>query len=228
MRAAFMRNMYPDTIYASYASSAPVQASIDQSFYFDPVFRGMNAKGFGNCTQDIHAAVRYMDGIMDSDDAAAAAKLKVQFLGRGAESNSHATFADALTTVFSLWQSYGVEGGALGLRRLCDWIERDPVTNATAPAQGFAASKGANWTVARWASYPSFAPGVNQYLETNCSGKANVTGSCDLNRRFTDPASIAWTWQYCTQWGELRCPSFTDLIISTPPISTNQCRTKLY
>lgn len=201
MRAAFMRNMYPDTIYASYASSAPVQASIDQSFYFEPVFRGLVAKGFGNCTQDLRAAVRHMDAVMDSDEAGAAARLKVQFLGRGAEKNSHATFADALATVFALWQSYGVEGGALGLRRLCDWIETDPETNATAPAEGFAVSKGAPFAVARWASYPWFAPGVNQYLETNCSGKTNVAGTCDLDRRFTDPASIAWTWQYCTQWG---------------------------
>jgi len=200
MRAAFMRNRYPDTIYASYASSAPVQASIDQSFYFEPVFRGLVAKGFGNCTQDLRAAIRYMDTVMDGD-ASAAAQLKVQFLGLGAEKNSHATFADALATVFSLWQSYGVEGGALGLRRLCDWIETDPETNATAPADGFAASRGAHFTVARWASYPSFAPGVNQYLETNCSGRVNVTATCDLDRRFTDPASISWAWQYCTQWG---------------------------
>ncbi|KAH9862748.1 hypothetical protein J1614_010841 [Plenodomus biglobosus] len=196
MRAAFMRNMYPDTIYAGFASSAPVQASVDQSFYFDPVWRGLNAKGFGNCSRDIQSAVRYMDRIMDRD-AGAAATLKEQFLGLGAAKNSHATFADALTTIFYLWQSYGVEGGTLGLRRFCNWIETDPKTNATAPAEGFAVSKGANFTVGRWAAYPYFADGVNMYLDTNCSGKANVTGDCDLNRRFTDPASISWTWQYC-------------------------------
>ncbi|KAI8932281.1 hypothetical protein NX059_010478 [Plenodomus lindquistii] len=200
MRAAFMRNMYPNTIHASYASSAPVQASVDQSFYFDPVFRGMNAKGFGNCTRDIQSAVRYMDTIMDTS-ASGAAALKEQFLGLGAANNSHATFADALTTIFYLWQSYGVEGGALGLRRFCDWIETDPGTNGTAPEEGWAKSKGANFTVGRWASYPYFTAGVNSYMETSCSGKKNVTGDCDLNRRFTDPASIAWTWQYCTQWG---------------------------
>jgi len=200
MRAAFMRNLYPDTIHASWASSAPVEASVDQSFYFSPIWRGMHAKGFGNCSEDIHAAVNYMDHIMDTDSRATA-KLKEQFLGLGAANNSNPTFADALTTPFYLWQSYGMEGGSLGLRQFCDYLEKDPKTNTTAPAEGWSKSKGAKWTVDRWASYPVFANNTNEFLETECSGKLNVTGNCDLNQRFTDPASIAWTWQYCTQWG---------------------------
>lgn len=201
MRAAFMRDKYPDTIYASWASSAPVQASIDQSFYFDPIWRGLQSKGFGNCSRDIQAAVRYMDKIMDTDRAGAA-KLKVQFLGLGGANNSHATFADALTTIFATWQSYGVEGAQMGLRRFCDWIETDPETQKLAPSEGWAKSKGAAFPVARWASYPWFVSNTNTYLETKCSGKSNVTGDCDLNRKFTDPAMISWTWQYCTQWGK--------------------------
>jgi hypothetical protein len=216
MRAAFMRNMYPDTIYASWASSAPVQASVDQSFYFDPVWRGMNAKGFGNCTKDIQAAVRYMDKVMDTDQRGAT-KLKQQFLGLGAEKNSHATFADALSTIFYVWQSYGIEGGASGLRRFCDYIETDPGTKALAPKEGWAKGKGAKWTVDRWASYAPFVPNVNSYLETECSGKMNVTGNCDLDRRFTDPAMISWTWQYCSQWGmssfPLPYPSFSRTFV---------------
>ncbi|KAF1943831.1 hypothetical protein EJ02DRAFT_421030 [Clathrospora elynae] len=200
MRAAFVRNKYPDTIYASYAASAPVQASVDQSFYFDPVWRGMIAKGFGNCSQDIQAAVRYMDKIMDTDQRGAA-KLKEQFLGLGAANNSHATFADALSSIFNTWQSYGIEGGSMGLRRFCDWIETDPESKALAPKEGWAKSKGASFTVGRWATWPLFAGNVNSYLDTNCSGKQNVTGDCDLDRRSEDPASISWTWQYCTQWG---------------------------
>jgi hypothetical protein len=201
MRAAFMRDKYPDTIYASFASSAPVQASVDQSFYFDPIWRGLNKYGFGNCSRDIQAAVRYMDKVMDTDRSGAA-KLKNQFLGLGASNNSHATFADALTTIFATWQSYGVEGGTMGLRRFCDWIETDPDTQKFAPAEGWARSKGAKFSVDRWADYPWFTSNVNMYLETTCSGRDNIAGVCDLNRKFTDPSMIAWTWQYCTQWGE--------------------------
>ena len=200
MRAAFVRDKYPDTIYAGYASSAPVEASVDQSFYFEPVYRGMNRYGFGNCTQDIKAAIKYIDHTFDTDRSASA-KLKEQFLGKGAASNSHATFADALTTIFYLWQSYGVDGGSGSLRNFCDYIETDPKTNKTAPAEGWAKSKGAKAVVDRWATWKTFTPLVNSYLETECSGKQNVTGTCDLNKRFTDPSSISWTWQYCTQWG---------------------------
>lgn len=218
MRAAFMRNMYPDTIYASYASSAPVQASVDQSFYFEPVWRGMNKYGFGNCSRDIQAATQYIDGVFDSGDKAAADQLKILFLGKGAEKNSHATFADALTTVFATWQSYGVEGGNTGLRKLCDWIETG--TNSTNPNSTQSVNhKKIPQAVQRWASYPYFAPNVNLYLETNCSGKADVVGNCDLNRKFTDPAMISWTWQYCTQWGKF---TFRSLFSRLPSPSLNQ------
>ncbi|KAF2808422.1 peptidase S28 [Mytilinidion resinicola] len=202
MRAAFVRKFYPETIYASYASSAPVEARNDMSVYFEPVWRGMNAYGWGNCTQDIKAAINYMDNVMEKPSASAA--LKEKFLGLGAGNNSNPTFADALSTPFYLWQSYGVEGGTTGLRSFCDWIESDPTTNATAPAAGWAASKGANYTVARWASFPPFVEMVNSYMTTNCSGSATEEGDCNLDLRFTDPASISWTWQYCTQWGFLQ------------------------
>lgn len=201
MRAAFMREFYPDTITASFASSAPVEAKVDMSVYFEPVYRGMNAYGFGNCTADIHAAILYMDKLMESP--AAAATLKEQFLGRGAANNSNPTFADALTTIFYQWQGYGVEGGSLGLRAFCDYIETDPATNATAPAEGWAASKGANYTIARWASFPYFYQEVNSYMTTDCEGpfvtnKTAAPTDCNLDLRFEDPASISWTWQYCT------------------------------
>jgi hypothetical protein len=216
MRAAFMRNMYPDTIYASYASSAPVQASVDQSFYFDPIWRGLNKYGFGNCSRDIQAAVRYIDFVFDTNQKGAA-DLKIKFLGKGAEKNSHATFADALTTIFATWQSYGLEGGSSGLRRFCDWIETDTdgLKPALAGKEGWADKKGGKWVAERWATYPWFTSNTNSYLETDCSGKANISGNCDLNRRFTDPAMISWTWQYCTQWGKFLLSTIPNTISRT-------------
>jgi hypothetical protein len=90
------------------------------------------------------------------------------------------------------------------LRRFCDWIETDTdgLKPALAGSEGFAGKKGGKWVAERWATYPWFTSNTNSYLETECSGKANISGNCDLNRRFTDPAMISWTWQYCTQWGE--------------------------
>jgi hypothetical protein len=204
MRAAFMRKRYPETIFAAWASSAPVQAKIDQSVYYEPMWRGLHKYGFGNCTRDIQAAVRYMDHIMDGKNTSTSDALKVMFLGLGAEKNSHAAFADALTTIFATWMSYGVEGSVQGLRRFCDWIETDTdgLKPVIASADGWSRTKGPQWVTQRWASYPWFASNVNQYLDTSCSGRDNIAGSCDLNQKFAEPNMISWTWQYCTQWGE--------------------------
>jgi hypothetical protein len=207
MRAAFMRQHYPDTIFAAYASSAPVQAAVDQSSYYEPMWFGLNRYGFGNCSKDIQAAVRWVDGVLDTN-ATKAEEVKTMFLGKGAESNSHATFADALTTIFAAWMSYGVEGGVLGLRRFCDWIETDTdgMLPVVAGKDGWSKTKGAEWVASRWASYPWFVGNVNQYLETECSGRDDVVGECDLDKRFSEPNVIAWTWQYCNEWGESILP----------------------
>ncbi|KAF2434744.1 hypothetical protein EJ08DRAFT_428848 [Tothia fuscella] len=210
MRAAFMRRYYPGTIYASWASSAPVQAAVDMSFYFEPIWRGMRSQGWTNCTNDIHTAVNAMDKIME--DPQESYKLKVQFLGRGAGNNTNAGFADALSTIFFLWQSYGVDGGSQGLRSFCNWISRDVATNSSSPAQGWAPTKGVNHTISRWASWPAFPATVNENLYTHCEGpnpRRNASQpykepNCNLEERFTEPASISWTWQYCTQWGFLQ------------------------
>lgn len=200
MRAAFMRDKYPDTIFAAFASSAPTEAKIDMSSYFDPIWRGMDRYGFGNCSRDITAAIKLIDKTLDKGKDSAA-KLKEHFLGLGGANVSNAGFADSLITPMNLWQSYGVDGGYYALRLFCDWIETDPVTKKLAGGDGWAKSKGANFTLNRWASYPTFIEGVNYFLDTDCSGNRERVGNCNLDKKFTDPTMIAWTWQYCTQWG---------------------------
>jgi hypothetical protein len=203
MRAAFMRQYYPGTIFASYASSAPVQAAVDMSFYFEPVWKGMRALGWTNCTEDIKAAVLAMDVIME--DKAASFKLKEKFLGPGAGNNTNEGFADALSTIFFLWQSYGVDGGREGLRMFCDHLSWDPATNKTSDAKGWAAVKGPEFSIDRWSTWPSFAAAVNENLFTHCQGpvkpkNATMAVNCNLQERFPDPSAISWTWQYCSQW----------------------------
>lgn len=107
-RAALVRKKYPETIFASFSSSAPVQAQIDMSAYFDQIYRGLNALGFKNCTNDIVAAIKYIDDQLSKADTAAA--IKKQYLGVGAENNSNEGFADVLGFIYYSWQSYEVEG----------------------------------------------------------------------------------------------------------------------
>ncbi|KAJ6783012.1 hypothetical protein PWT90_09191 [Aphanocladium album] len=61
-RAAWMRAKYPEIIYASWASSAPVQFEFDGSPYYDPVMRSMAT----NCTNGIRSAIKYMDKAFSS------------------------------------------------------------------------------------------------------------------------------------------------------------------
>lgn len=214
IRAALMRDRYPDTIFASYASSAPVQAQVDMSVYFEPIHRGMRAYGFSNCTADVHLAVTFMDTLLAHP--ASAAKLKTQFLGRNAAKNSNGDFAAALAAIWSDWQNDGVEGN---IRGFCDWIEtaRDanPHTNHTtvetvAGAAGWGPSRGAAFVVSQWASWTPFATLVG----SDCEGPVSNTTTddddddeeptCDLSAPWEDADTIAWMWQYCTQWGFLQ------------------------
>jgi hypothetical protein len=108
VRAAFARQKYPDTIFAAFSSSAPVQARVDMSVYFDVVYRGLVALGFGNCTNDIVAAVRYIDTQLAN--ATTAAAIKKLYLGVGADENSNQGFADALTLIHYGYQLREVDG----------------------------------------------------------------------------------------------------------------------
>ncbi|KAL5417670.1 hypothetical protein PMIN04_007629 [Paraphaeosphaeria minitans] len=200
MRTAFMRDQYPNTIFAGFASSAPTEAKVDMSVYFEPIARGMERYGAGNCSKDIHAAIGYIDKELGKGGKTAT-NLKQQFLGGGAEKNSHATFADALSTIFWLWQSYGMDGSPWSLGEFCNYLETDPVSAKVAGKEGWAKSRGAKFVVDRWASWPKFAAVVSDSMDTVCSGDKNKTAECNLDLVFQDPSSVSWTWQYCTQWG---------------------------
>ncbi|KAF2666432.1 hypothetical protein BT63DRAFT_428200 [Microthyrium microscopicum] len=194
------------------------------SFYFEPVWQGMNAGGYGNCTKDVHAAVLEMDNIMADADKAKA--LKLRFLGAGADTNSNAGFADALSVLFYQWQSYGVDGGTGAVRDFCDWISTDRQSGTTAPAEGWAASKGVDFVLKQWVTWPNWATAVNMNLGSNCKGpaegsKANRTlmahsplkmevDGCDLETASSDPDAISWTYQYCTQWGFFQYSNIGD------------------
>ena len=107
-RAALVREKYPETIFASLSSSAPIHAQIDMSVYWEQVYRGLNGMGFGNCTKDIVAAIKYIDDQLSREKAAAA--MKKQYLGVGADNNTNEGFAVALKTIYSVWKDTLVEG----------------------------------------------------------------------------------------------------------------------
>jgi Serine carboxypeptidase S28 len=59
-RAAMIRERNPETWFASWASSAPVEAHVDMSVYYNPLEQSMTR----NCSADMHAAIDYADGVL--------------------------------------------------------------------------------------------------------------------------------------------------------------------
>jgi hypothetical protein len=211
MRAAWLRQEYPETIFASWASSAPVQATVDMSFYNDAIWDGLNAYGFGNCTKDIQAVVRYVDKELDNKDPNVSNQLKRDFLGEAGAELSHSDFAAALQAVLSPWQSRGAKSGDHGLGSFCDHISLDPTTNQVSDAQGWAAKLGPRFSAQRWVSSPEFREIVRRTM-----GYSNVDGTTNsgvqnsiltTRRQFDDTTAprtndqVSWAWQFCTEFG---------------------------
>ncbi|CAG7921513.1 unnamed protein product [Penicillium olsonii] len=207
MRSAFTRNEYPETIFAAFASSAPVEARLDMSVYFDQVYDGMVANGYLNCTRDIKAALEYIDERLSNPITAAT--IKQQFFGKGAEVNSNGDFTAALSGIYGIFQSYGLDGGILGLGAFCEHMETDLDTGAPAPAGGLAELRGNKYAADRYASWPVFVQYTNMNYNTNCNRtEISKPLMCDLGQGPVDPDSISWTWQYCTEWGYFQSNNF--------------------
>ncbi|OJJ95915.1 hypothetical protein ASPACDRAFT_1875474 [Aspergillus aculeatus ATCC 16872] len=200
IRAALTRQEYPDTIFAAWSSSAPVQAQVNMTEYFDQVYRGMVASGWANCTKDIRAGLEYIDEQLSSNQTAGS--IKQLFLGSEAEKNSNGDFTAALVAMYGSFQSYGMNGGTAGLGAFCEYLETDPNTNQTAGPDGLASIYGKQYVAERWAAWPVLTALVNQNMDTNCRGQnTSLPLECDLSKPYGDPSTISWTWQYCTEWG---------------------------
>ena len=209
VHGAVLRNRRPDIFYAAWASSAPVENVVDFSHYFDGVWTGLVAKGFGNCTQDIKAVMKHIDHVLDTGSPETKAKLKAQFLGLSGANNSDESFGESFSGMYSNYQSYGVEGDTMSLRGFCDQISTDPATGHFAPKEGWAATKGIEWTLSRWTSYEPFIDSVNQYFGSSCTGNS-TPADCTFNQKNDESGSITYVWQTCTQVGSFQPANVGD------------------
>lgn len=72
IRAVLARKRNPETWYASWASSAPVQAQIDMSVYYNVMQQAMPR----NCSTDVHAAVTFADIALEDETSVEAAQAR--------------------------------------------------------------------------------------------------------------------------------------------------------
>lgn len=210
VRAALSRRMYPETFYAAYASSAPVEARVNFTSYYDVVYRGMVNYGYGNCSRDLHEIVNYIDLQLSSRNDNATV-IKELFLGPGlgARNNSNGDLALALAFIYTSFQSHGMTkrestgAGPISLPALCDYLESDPRSQKPAPEKGLAPTWGPKYMTERLASWPPLLESINRDFKTNCRLlDSSLPPSCDLSQsRESDPMTIAWSWLLCSEWG---------------------------
>jgi hypothetical protein len=80
VRATALRTLAPASIFAAWASSAPLQAVVSMPSYYAAVARGLPA----NCTADIAAATAFMDGALGGTNGSFADEVKTAVLAAAA------------------------------------------------------------------------------------------------------------------------------------------------
>lgn len=96
--SAWIESVDPGTMWAYWASSAPVEAISDYWQYFYPVQEGMPK----NCSTDVNAVIEHMDNILTTGSEAEIADLKKMFMLENVTHNDD--FMAALENGPWLWQ----------------------------------------------------------------------------------------------------------------------------
>ena len=134
VRAALMRVRNPDVIYASWASSAPVESMADMGDYWLPLTRVLAA----NCSADISSAIQSMDEILTSGNETAAAIINTavylalhattpgnwsdQYIQQAYEAASNLSVLSQANQINS-WSGSWQDSALLQIDPFCDLIE---------------------------------------------------------------------------------------------------------
>src|SRR5205807_1904701 len=123
--AVWIRKLYPDVVFASYASSAPIQAKLD-FFEYDQIV----AKALPSCSQNVSDVyTKTIDPILTSGNDTAISELKKSF---GLEALDIGDFVRALTWPISIAVQYHLppspERPTDDLNSYCDAFYQTPAT----------------------------------------------------------------------------------------------------
>lgn len=198
---AWTARLYPDTLWAYYASSAAVQAVNNYWRYFLPVQKGMPK----NCSKDISVVIDYMDNILTTGSADEQHALKAKF---GMEDIVHNDdFMAALSKGPGLWLSvqFSYDGGFF---TFCDYIE--DAVNATVkdlPSESGVGLSKALEGYARWwkdVKLPDFCaksgyPEFNNTNSTLCFDTYNASSPLFTDTTLSNFGRRQWTWMSCNE-----------------------------
>ncbi|KAF8798510.1 peptidase S28 [Phlegmacium glaucopus] len=194
IRAALLRIRNPSTIFASWASSAPVQAQVDMASYHKAAERSLTR----NCSADWIQVTRYVDETLNGTNETAIVEMKFDLLkarlsGPGgnttgannltmavANQTSNADAAGILMDPLGFYQYYGFQASLLPF---CNILETQNFTQDPVEAgvfTEFGIEKG----------FQSFLTAISE-VDYNA-----------IPRSADDPVQDrSWMWQYCSEYG---------------------------
>ncbi|KDQ61976.1 hypothetical protein JAAARDRAFT_190681 [Jaapia argillacea MUCL 33604] len=194
IRGALLRIRNPLTIYAAWASSAPVQAQIDMSSYYKAAERSLTR----NCSADWVAVTKYIDDNLQMGSNETVTEMKYELLkARLSGPGGNTTGADGLTMEearnttdveaasilmdpLKFYQYYGFQASLLPF---CNILETYNYTQAPVEG-GLVASDGVE------VAFQSFLTGLAEIDYDSIPGNAD------------DPVQdLSWMWQYCSEYG---------------------------
>ncbi|KAL0954073.1 hypothetical protein HGRIS_005223 [Hohenbuehelia grisea] len=194
VRGAFMRIRNPSTIFAAWASSAPVHAQVDMASYYMAAERSLTR----NCSADWVAVTRYVDGVLTGQNQTLKDQVKLELMrARLSGPGGNTTAADLLTSIDAAQLSdvnaatilmdplnfYQYYGFAASLLPFCNVLETRNFT-ATPSNTGIVGISGVE------AAFKEF---LTALAEVDYD---SIPGSPD------DPVQDrSWMWQYCSEYG---------------------------
>ncbi|KAL9542452.1 hypothetical protein MBANPS3_008610 [Mucor bainieri] len=198
--AAWMKDKYSDIVFASVASSAPVQAQFDFYQYFDPIMRYAPQP----CINTIRNVISMVDSILFGKDAKQVTALKKLF---GAEDLYDDDFASLLSNPLAEYWQYGITPNKNNFETIICNTVFNSTTNTTAEQD-----------LLLFASFiksftkTTLCPGYDTLA--NCVGTHNET-DIQLQKQ-NDPSTVSWLWQTCLQFGyfQVAAPHGEPTIVS--------------
>ncbi|KAF9651937.1 peptidase S28 [Thelephora ganbajun] len=197
IRAAYLRIRNPETIYASWSSSAPVEAQIDMSSYWQAAERALPR----NCSNDWIAVTKYFDKVFTDGSDQEVHDLRVrivtaEFTGPGGNTTmleelgylrevdnfNVSKLAYYLMDPLGNFQNNGIPP----VLTFCDVME---TRNGTGPAYSKGLATRFNVTVA----LDAFLIGISE-TDPNTFAIASPPVTDDAD-------TLAWHYQYCTEFG---------------------------
>lgn len=203
VRGATMRVRNPETFFATWASSAPVQGAVDMWTYYAQVERGMAR----NCSADLTAVTRYVDGVLANGTADEVVTLKRELLsavmaspaGAGPVNVTDEDVADCdeVCVGYDLLlplDSYQYYGPGYRLAPFCDvWqtqnrtdvstTDNGGLAKAIAPASGLALEYDIR------TAWEAFLVALEATNYDELPYQADLVGDA------------SYTWQWCAEWG---------------------------